>query len=99
MGFEVITLKSEFEKMKSYDEKTTARLYLTSDKRVVVTEDDERARFLLAIEGHVTRAEAKVIRSLTNGENFLRPINTADVPDDEPVTAPPAPKSSPIILR
>ena len=79
--------------MKSYDEQTTARLYATSDKRFIVLEDDERARFLVAIHGPVTRADARTIRGYRNGEEFLEPINPADVPVEEAVKAAPAAKA------
>lgn len=79
--------------MKTYDEKTTARLCLGSDKRTVVTADDPKAAFLLAIHGPVTRADAHKIRGYKNGADFLEPINAADVPADEPAKAPPAPKA------
>lgn len=76
--------------MKTYDERTTERLYLTSDKRVVVPEGDVRARFLLNIEGPVSRAKAQEIRALANGEQYLAPIDPDKVPADEQA-APKAP--------
>lgn len=69
--------------MKSYDEKTTGRIWLTSDKRAVVADGDKRARFLLSSEVPVSRAKAEEIRSYTNGADFLKPVDPSQVPDEE----------------
>ena len=92
MGLEIEYIKPEtMEMLKSYDEKTTARLFSTSDHRFIVTEGDVRARFLVAIHGPVSRADARIIRGYRNGAEFLEPINPADVPAEEAKAAPAAP--------
>lgn len=50
----------------------TQRIYLTSDKRVVVPEGDERARFLLAAKGPVNKATAEQIQAYKGGKQYVR---------------------------
>ena len=61
----------KMEDTKRYDEQTSARLWLTSDKKVVVSEGDVRARFLLSRHGPVSRAEAQEIRRYKDGDLYL----------------------------
>lgn len=64
--------------MRDYVEKLTARVFLTSDKRMLVDETDKRGKRLFHGKSEVTRHEAAAIRALTGGAAFLVPLNDAD---------------------
>lgn len=86
--------------MREYAEKLTKRVFLTSDKRMLVDETDVRGKILFHGKSEVTRHEAAAIRALTGGAAFLVPLNDADASKAEAAdkaegikapVAPPAP--------
>ncbi len=70
------------------------RIYVTSDKRVVVPEGDERARFLLMNARPVTAAEARNIRNFRFGGNYLFEIGSpkSGTPEEDTAGQPEADK-------
>ena len=74
--------------MRNIDEAISARLYLGSDRKTVVSEGDVRARILLAPLGPVSRSKAAEIRGYPNGDLYLYPVG-GDVPVVPEIKAPP----------
>jgi hypothetical protein len=73
MALKIHTLKEESQPMEN---EVRERIYLTSDKRVVVPEGDKRAAFLLAPPGPVSPAKVKEIKRYRNGANYLHKVGS-----------------------
>lgn len=69
------------------------RIFLTSDKRVVVPEKDRMARFLLATPGPVTPVQAREIKGYKNGADFLHKPSKSAKPSGDKSSKPDDDKS------
>ena len=79
MGVEMRKQLPKSVAMRTYEEELTERIFLTSDKRLVVGETDDRGRTLYHGKSKVSRHSAKLIREL-GGSKFLKPISDTDKP-------------------